>query len=97
MPKDFSEPDPLRWDLRNVTLHGKRTSVKLEAEFWAALEEAANDLDTTWQLLLAEICAGSRGKHHGVSYSRIIRVWLIQWFREQAHEAEATSRQRGTG
>ncbi len=62
---------------RSVTIRGHRTSVSLEAAFWAALRETAASENKTVAALVAEIDA-LRGSE---PLSSAIRVHLLQRYR----------------
>lgn len=59
---------------RSLTIAGHRTSLSLEAEFWAALTEAAKSENKSVAGLAGEIDA-TRGERN---LSSAIRVWLLR-------------------
>ena len=65
MPKDLK---------RSLTIAGHRTSLSLEPEFWAALQEAARKRHKPLAALVAEIDK-TRG---GRNLSSAVRVWLLE-------------------
>jgi predicted DNA-binding ribbon-helix-helix protein len=68
---------------RNVTIAGRRTSLRMEPEMWDALQEVA----TRENLTLHDLCtavAKKRGLH---SMTAAIRVHLLNYFRDAASEA----------
>jgi predicted DNA-binding ribbon-helix-helix protein len=65
MPKDLK---------RSLTIAGHRTSLSLEPEFWAALQEAAKKQHKPLATLVAEIDK-TRG-HRNLSSA--IRVWMLE-------------------
>ncbi|MEO1040611.1 MAG: ribbon-helix-helix domain-containing protein [Pseudomonadota bacterium] len=63
---------------RSVTLSGHRTSVALEPEFWAVLERAASEMDTSIAGLIKRIdeARGKAGFDRPLASS--LRVWALQ-------------------
>jgi predicted DNA-binding ribbon-helix-helix protein len=75
---------------RNVEVLGKRTSFRLEAPFWRALEACARDHQTSTQDLIDMVV-----RQHGreaTSMASALRVFLIDHFREQASRIEQGER-----
>ena len=70
---------------RSFTIKGHRTSISLEAPFWAALREAAAAQDTTLAGLVAAIDA-RRGQ---AGLSSAVRVWVLDYYRGHAEAADA--------
>jgi predicted DNA-binding ribbon-helix-helix protein len=64
MPKDLK---------RSLTIAGHRTSLSLEPEFWAALQEAAKKQQKPLAALVAEIDKTRSDRN----LSSAIRVWLL--------------------
>jgi predicted DNA-binding ribbon-helix-helix protein len=62
----------------SLTLRGHRTSVSLEAAFWAAFREIAAERGVALNALAAEIDAG-RGA--GVGLASAIRVFVLEHHR----------------
>ena len=62
---------------RSFNIAGHRTSISLEAEFWAALREAAARESLSLTQLVARIDSG-RG---GAGLSSAVRVWLLDYYR----------------
>lgn len=60
---------------RSLSIAGHRTSVALEAEFWAALDEAAEADERSLAGLVAEIDR-TRSPHQGLASA--LRVWLLR-------------------
>ncbi|MFL5179828.1 MAG: ribbon-helix-helix domain-containing protein [Microvirga sp.] len=58
---------------RSVAIAGHRTSVSLEAPFWAELHEIARQRGRSAQALIAEIDAGRAGQN----LSSAIRVFVL--------------------
>ncbi len=63
---------------RSLTLNGHRTSVSLEAEFWAAFREIAVLRGTALNALAAEIDA-TRGMDAGLATA--IRLFVLNHYR----------------
>jgi predicted DNA-binding ribbon-helix-helix protein len=67
-------PRPVK---RSFTIKGHRTSISIEAPFWDALRQAADEQRTTVAALVAVI-----DKERGASgLSSAVRVWLLDFFR----------------
>ena len=58
---------------RSFSIRGHRTSISLEAEFWAALKQAATEDGQSLASLIAAIDS-TRG---GAGLSSAVRVWLL--------------------
>lgn len=69
---------------RSVTLAGHRTSVALEAEFWAALKDIAQDEGLSQNALIAKIDAArlDDGEAAG-NLSRAIRLYILRHYQER--------------
>ena len=84
--KDFVQAEPLRYGRRmttrpakhSLTLHGHRTSVSLEPEFWEAFRAIAADKATPLNALAAEIDAARRGEE---GLASAIRVFCLNHYR----------------
>ena len=63
---------------RSVTVAGHRTSVSLEAPFWAVLKEIANKRGVSLNALIAEV----DGKRAG-NLSSALRVFALEALRER--------------
>jgi predicted DNA-binding ribbon-helix-helix protein len=72
----------------SLTLHGHRTSVSLEPEFWDAFRAIAAAKDTPLNALAAEIDAARR-EDEGLASA--IRVFVLRHYRE-ATRASVTAR-----
>jgi predicted DNA-binding ribbon-helix-helix protein len=59
---------------RSVSLHGHRTSVALEAEFWAVIDEAVRAESRSLASLIAEI---DDTRDPDDPLSSAIRVWVL--------------------
>ncbi|HSE77574.1 MAG TPA: ribbon-helix-helix domain-containing protein [Alphaproteobacteria bacterium] len=79
---------------RNVRIGRRRTSMRLEAEFWSALAEMADRKGTTAAMLCTEI-ARRRGNY---GLSAAVRVEVLNFFRSTFHEsAPVRPRKQKTG
>ena len=68
---------------RAVVIHGRKTSVSIEAEFWSALKEIAAQRGMKLQDLVTEIDATQeRG-----NLSSAIRLYLFGVYREQVRQS----------
>ncbi|MTI19168.1 aryl-sulfate sulfotransferase [Rhodobacteraceae bacterium RKSG542] len=64
---------------RSITLHGHRTSVALEADFWQGLEELADVKGQTMAAMIAKI-DDERDPDTGLS--SCIRIAVLRFYRE---------------
>ncbi len=62
----------------SLTLHGHRTSVSLEPEFWQAFNEIARARGLALNALAAEVDEG-RGMDRGLASA--IRVYVLNYYR----------------
>ena len=68
---------------RNITIMGRRTSVRLEPEMWTALKEIANREGCS----IHDICSLiSLRKNENTSLTAAIRVFLMLYFRASSTE-----------
>ncbi len=67
-----------RPEKHSLTLHGHRTSVSLEPEFWQAFREIAKARDLPLNALAAEVDA-ARGVDRGLASA--IRVYVLNHYR----------------
>lgn len=65
---------PSRLINRNIRIDGARTSVRLEPEFWDALQDVAMKRGVVVSTLVNEI----RQQSSDVQLTSSIRVWLLQ-------------------
>ncbi|THD82394.1 aryl-sulfate sulfotransferase [Aliigemmobacter aestuarii] len=65
----------------SLTLHGHRTSVSLEPEFWQAFRDIAAERGQTLNALAAEI-DGSRSGGEGLASA--IRVFVLKQFQARS-------------
>ena len=68
---------------RNVTVAGRRTSLRMEPEMWDALQEAA----AREGLSLHDFCTAVAKRRGGYSMTAAIRVYLLNYFRAAATDA----------
>ena len=64
---------PVTLICRNVRIKGKRTSVKLENEFWHALELMAGEAHCT----IDDLCDAARRRYEASSLTSAIRVFVL--------------------
>ncbi|WP_407493443.1 ribbon-helix-helix domain-containing protein [Pseudooceanicola sp. MF1-13] len=67
-----------RPEKHSLTLHGHRTSVSLESEFWAAFRAIAREKDIPLNALAAEIDE-ARGTDAGLASA--IRVYVLNYYK----------------
>jgi predicted DNA-binding ribbon-helix-helix protein len=67
---------------RNVTIDGRRTSLRLEPAMWDALEEICRREDMSQH----ELCAMIDQRRRASSLTAAIRVFIINYFRAAATE-----------
>ena len=79
---------PIRPAKRSLTLHGHRTSVSLEPEFWNAFRAIAEARDIPLNQLAAEIDDARNGD---VGLASAIRVYVLNNYRD-ATRSSATAR-----
>lgn len=65
---------------RNVTIAGRRTSMKLEPDMWDALDEICYREKAT----VHEVCTQVARHHHGNNLTAAIRVFILSYFRKAA-------------
>ena len=77
---------------RNITVRGRRTSVRLEPEMWAALKDIAKREECS----IHDVCSLiSIGKNANTSLTAAIRVFLMLYYR--AATSEEGHRRAGHG
>jgi len=64
---------------RSLTLHGHRTSVTLEDEFWNAFRDIASERDQPINALAAEI-DDTRGQEIGLASA--IRLFVLAYYQD---------------
>ncbi len=62
----------------SLTLHGHRTSVSLEDEFWQAFRAIAEEKSVALNVLAAEIDAGRQGD---IGLASAIRLYVLRHYR----------------
>ena len=62
----------------SLTLHGHRTSVSLETEFWQAFRAIAAEKGVALNVLAAEIDAGREGD---IGLASAIRLYVLRHYR----------------
>lgn len=75
---------------RSFTIKGHRTSISLEAPFWDALRQAADEERTTLSALVAAIDA----KRGPSGLSSAVRVWVLDYVRKATGGAAAARASR---
>lgn len=68
--------------LRNVTVNGRRTTIRLEPEMWDALAEIARRENYTQTQLCSRI---ADGQPPGLSFTASVRMFILTYFRTAAH------------
>lgn len=76
---------------RNVTISGRRTSMKLEPEMWDALDEICR----REQITLHEVCSLVAERHRGNNLTAAMRVFILGYFRVAATESGHSSAGHG--
>ncbi len=75
---------------KNVTINGRRTSLRLEQASW----EVINDICQCEGLTLHELCSLIETRRQGASRTSTVRAFIITYFRTVV--AEYGALQRGT-
>lgn len=65
---------------RNVTVHGRRTSMRLEPDMWDALDEICR----REHFSVHEICSLIAERHNGNNLTAATRVFILSYFRAAA-------------
>ena len=68
---------------RNIFVGGRRTSIRMEAVFWSAIEEIMAREDITLHALVTRIASARGG---GKNLSSSVRVFIQSYFFELAHQ-----------
>lgn len=76
---------------RNVTVNGRRTSMRLEQEMWEALREICRREDMT----VHELCSLIDDRRGLSSLTAATRVFILMYFRAAAAEAVPTAAGNG--
>lgn len=81
------EKKPLQGALisKNVRIHDRRTSVRLEPEMWSALNEIAEMEDCS----IHDLCGAVHDlKGEGASFTAALRVFLMEYYRTAAKTSQ---------
>jgi predicted DNA-binding ribbon-helix-helix protein len=70
---------------RSIAVHGRKTNVTLEDEFWEAFREIAAKEDISAAELAARVL--SRQSHY--NFSSALRVFVLDHFRANTSETES--------
>ena len=62
---------------KNVTINGRRTSLRLEQASW----EAMNDICQCERLTLHELCSLIENRRQGASRTSAVRAFIVTYFR----------------
>jgi len=76
----------------NVTIDGHRTSLRLEADVWAALEEIC----TRENLTVHEFCTLVERRRKGSSRTAAVRAFILGYFRAAASDTGHSRAGHGT-
>jgi predicted DNA-binding ribbon-helix-helix protein len=71
----------------SATLHGHRTSISLEDEFWRELQDIARHRNISFAALLAEI-DDHRAPESNLSSS--LRVYVLEWIKTLVNRDRST-------
>lgn len=71
---------------RSIILHGHKTSVSLEDEFWTGLQEIAADRDTSLSMLIEEIDR----ERDNCNLSSAVRIYVFTCFRARGRPQSGT-------
>ena len=74
-------PPEVKREKRSISLYGHRTSVALEAPFWAALEETAKAQELSLAGLISELDDARIAAKSELGLAAYLRVWAM--FRAQ--------------
>lgn len=73
---------------RNVRIHNRRTSVRLEPAMWAALNEIAENEKCS----IHDLCGAVHDlKEEGASFTAALRVFLMEYYRTVANASPQVS------
>lgn len=77
-PKNGAAPKESSLQSKNVRIHNRRTSVRLEPEMWNALNEIATIEGCT----VHDLCSAVHDmKEQGSSFTAALRVFLMEYYR----------------
>ena len=71
---------------KNVTVEGRRTSLRLENDVWEALEEICEREDMS----VHELCTLIDQRRKGSSRTAAVRAFVLRYFREAASDSGHT-------
>jgi predicted DNA-binding ribbon-helix-helix protein len=77
----------------SAVIAGRKTSVSLEEGFLTGLKEAAAARNMTVNSMINEIAQRERGKN----LSSALRVFVLDFYREQIQQYEVEARRKGDG
>ena len=77
MPRYYSTYSTKVYAGRGITLADRRTTLRLEPEFWSALEEIAKRLGRTIGEIATEVDMSRRGEN----LSSAVRVYILRFYR----------------
>ncbi len=69
---------------RSLAIAGHRTSLALEPEFWAALEQAARESGKPLARLVAEIDKSRADSPEKSGLASAVRVWLFNHYTKES-------------
>lgn len=78
--------------MRNISVHGRRTSIRLEPEMWETLAEICRREYCTTQ----DVCSYVADHRHG-SLASSLRIFILGYFRSSATEAGHRNAGHGQG
>jgi len=79
MTIDLSRRRP---QVRNIKLAGRRTSLRLEPEFWDALDEIVAREGST----LSALCERIKGRRAASNLTAAVRLYVLRYFRSATTE-----------
>jgi predicted DNA-binding ribbon-helix-helix protein len=72
----------------SASLHGHRTSISLEDEFWLELKQIAQAQNISFAGLLAQI---DDNRDQGSNLSSALRVYVLQWLKQSNESPNSTN------
>jgi predicted DNA-binding ribbon-helix-helix protein len=69
---------------RSISLHGRKTSVSLEDEFWSALKVIAGKR----LMNLSDLVTAIDGQRQHGNLSSAVRLFVLDFYRSQASDAQ---------
>lgn len=76
--------------VRNIEIAGRRTSFKLENQFWGAVQRCAAEKNLTVNQLITHAVRDHRAPK--ATMSSAVRVYVIEYFRDRVIAQERTRR-----